>query len=106
MAVGEQRNGEGKQRGILCSLSVTLEQHRQQEVALAVRFVFGSHPAAVDRKCRMRMSCVCLPKDRARHFPVLLQSRVNTQVFSHTLLLSICLSFSLSLSVLLVHQDH
>lgn len=57
-------SGEGKQQGILCLLSVTLEQHRQQDVALAVRFVFGSHPAAVDSKCKIRASRVCVPSQR------------------------------------------
>lgn len=70
----------------------------------AVVFGVGSHLTTRNSECRIRTSVICvfLAKRQGWQLTVLLQRGVKIQVFSHALLLSICLSLSLSL----VHQDH
>lgn len=106
--------GEEKQQGILCSLSEAAGNSLLSLCHLGAAQAAGNCPGSevcvwISPCCRgqqrqdQSVPCVCVPRlSQAAHCAS--QSRVNIQVFSHTLLqvfshtllLSICLSLSLS----------
>lgn len=94
--------GEGRQRGIfrlplrhLGAARAAPGTHLPRQRDLWLNLILLLRIANAESE---HLLSVCsFQKDRAGQLTVLLQRRVNIQVFSHALLLSICLSLSLSM---------